>query len=310
MHIHAARRWTAAAVVVLLPVALLGAQQPDYAIKLHRPAVVGTTYLVVASAGEDQTMTTSVEGQAGPADTTSLSVELTAHVTTLAISANGKESKISMVIDKSKCASSGITSEVLPAGTTVVGVREGDDSIYSVNDTMVNPRATKCLKLALPVGGSDTSNDDRVFGTAARQKVGNSWPLNNALVSQELLKSSGLMVEPRNVSGSVRLADVASFAGQPALHIVGEIKMINVMVALPPAIAVKSSEFSAALSGLFPVDPSRAGGQSSMTMTGRVECEADANGHKARLLMTMSHRDERTITVEVPSETPRRTIPR
>ena len=309
MHIHAARRWTAAAVVVLLPVVLLGAQQ-DYAIKLHRPAVTGTTYVVVASAGEDQTMTTSIEGQSGPADTTSISVELTAHVTTLAISPNGKESKISLVIDKSKCAVSGITSEVLPAGTTVVGVREADESIYSVNDTMVNPRATKCLKLALPVGGSDTSNDDRVFGTAARQKVGSSWALNSALVSQELLKSSGLMVEPRNVSGSVRLADVASFAGQPALHIVGQIKMINVMVPLPPAIAVKSSEFTAALSGLFPVDPSRAGGQSSMTMTGRVECEADANGRKARLLMTMNQRDERTITVEAPSETPRRTTPR
>jgi len=309
MHIHAARRWTAAAVVVLLPVALSGAQQ-DYAIKLHRPAVVGTKYVVVASAGEDETMTTSVDGQSGPADTTSISVELTAHVTTLTIAPNGKESKITLVIDKSKCAASGITSEVLPAGTTVVGVRDGDESVYSVNDTMVNPRATKCLKLALPVGGSDSSNDDRVFGTTARQKVGSSWPLNSALVAQELLKASGLMVEPRNVTGSVRLAEVGSFADQPALHIVGEVKMINVVVPVPPGIAVKSSEFTAALSGLFPVDPSRAGGQSSTTMTGRVECEGDANGRRVRLLMTMNQRDERTITVEVPSETPRRTTPR
>jgi hypothetical protein len=308
MSTHVVRRWTIAAVVLLVP-ALLSAAQQDYAIKLHRPAIVGQKYLLVASASGDESMTASVDGQTAPSETTSIAVELTARVTTLAVTDAGKESKVSLVIEKSRCSASGIASELLAAGTTVVAAREGEFPIYSVNDTPVNSRATQCLKMVVPLG-SGSSNDDRVFGTKIRQKVGGSWPVNTKLAAEELFSASGLRVQPQDVSGSVRLTEVGSFNGQPALRIHGEMKLANVTVPLPAGVSVRSSEFKALMSGLFPVDAARTDGQFSLSMTGRVECEGQANGHTMQLVLTTTQREEHTITIEAQSETPSRTAPK
>src|SRR5262245_30471412 len=174
MRTHLARR-TAAVVVFLLGGALGAAQQQEYEIKLHRNAVVGQKHLLVASATKNQTMVTTMDGQAGPSQDITVTAEITAHLTTLAVTAAGKESKLSVLIDKSKCSADGVTSEIVVAGTTIVATRNAEASSYMVGNLPLNARAARCLSLLLPLSGSEETTDDVVFGTTAKQKVGSEW---------------------------------------------------------------------------------------------------------------------------------------
>ena len=274
-----------------------GAVAEDYEIKLTRAAAVGQKYLFVASAGSNETVVTTVDGQSGPAEETVMSAEITGRLTVLAVSPAGKELKASLVVEKSKCAAAGITSEIVRPGTTVIAER-GEGTNYSVNDSPVAPRAARCLKLVVPFSGGDSANDDAIFGTRKRQKIGSAWSMNAALAAEDLFKTSGLKVDPKDVTGTTRLIEVTSLNQRPALRLNGEMVMRNVAVPLPPVVSVKSSEFRATLSAVLPVDPAGTDRQMDMTMSGRVECEGGANGRTIRLVLITNQHLNQTMTAE------------
>jgi len=301
MRSHLDRRGLAAAVVILIAGVGVAAQQPaqqDYQIKLHRHSVAGRTYRFVASAAQSQTTVMTVDAQTGPSEDVAIAADLTGQLTTLAVTAHGKDAKVSLVIEQSKCAADGVTSPLLPPGTTVVAVRDGETTMYSVNDAPVNPRAARCLRIALPLNTDGKATDDDIFGTRARQKVGSAWPMNSTLAAEDLLAGSGLMVAPRDVSGSTRLTELTSFNDRPALRIDGEMALKNVSVPLPAGVTVRLGQFRAALSAVLPVDPARTDGQMSMKMAGRIECDGAVKGHVMRLIMTMTQRIEHTLTLQ------------
>jgi hypothetical protein len=152
--------------------------------------------------------------------------------------------------------------------------------------------------LLLPLSGSDQANDDAIFGTLKRQKVGSAWSMNSVLAADDLFKTTGLRVSARDLTGTTRLSDLTSFNEQPAMRISGEMVMRNVTMPLPPGVSVKSSEFRAQMSALLPVDPARTDGQVGMTMSGRIECDGETSVRSVRVVVLVSQRTDRTLTID------------
>jgi hypothetical protein len=264
----------------------------DYEIKLSRTVKVGDRYGVVATGTTEQHMTMTVAGQPAPPRDQVMSASLAAKAEVLTATAGGREAKSSFTISKFTRTSGAQTDEPLPAGTVVVAERVGTKTEFKVGDAPVSPELAKVLGLLINLESDQGANDDVVFGTKARQKVGDSWPIDTAAAAADAAAKAGLKIDPANITGSATLAEVQ----KEGLKVAGTMQMKDVGIPLPPGMAVTTSAFSAKFSGVFPLDASKRAVNSAMSMDGKVECGGKVGDKELTMVMTMKQAKDVTFS--------------
>jgi hypothetical protein len=198
-------------VFTLLPDSSRG-QAADYEIRLHRPGKAGERYRVTAVGRDTKTSTTTSEGRTPRLNRYELGVELEGTVTILEVAAAGVR-KAEIRIERAARDENGKRAELLPAGTIVTELRRGASQVFEVKGQPLPADTGEALGLVL----SETSveNDDELFGSSRRRKLGERWSVDPAGVAALFSRPSGgrrMAVTARDVTGSVRLDRIA-FSG-------------------------------------------------------------------------------------------------
>jgi hypothetical protein len=123
--------------------------------------------------------------------------------------------------------------EVLPPGTKVIARLSGDETKYTVrNDdadeeseppTAVESILPGVLALHNPRG---RTRDAEMFGGTRPRKVGESWPV-DAQAAAKVYSQNQLEMEPKDITGTVKLLGVQTYNGRECLHVAVDMEVAN-----------------------------------------------------------------------------------
>lgn len=293
---HSFTKFAVATLVLSFCVSHLAAQ--DFSILLNRKVKAGDQYGVTGIGHSQQLMNMSMNGQAMPAKQEEMDVEFVAAATVVEATPNGREKRTSFIITKATRTVKGMGSELLPAGTVMVAERVGSKTQFTVDGQPLAADVAKAIDLIVSMGSDEGANDDIIFGTKERKKVGDSWPLNAKAAAEDMTsKSNGAMkLTEKSISGTTTLVEIVKAKTGDALHLAATMKMTDVTLDLPPGMKVESSHFDAQMKGLFPADPAKRSLSQFMAMQGEIVCGGMVGDRTMAMTMTMKQSADITFT--------------
>jgi len=210
------------------PVATV-AENPAYKIRLEQPARAGDRgrlEIIVAETTTDQTRwsgypqimtSTYTRGSRLVGDFEILGADKLGNVTSLACT----------VESCSKFAGSDGSDEqtLLQRGDRLVARETRTATAFLVNGKKADAGAEAFLALLirLEAKAREVSQDD-VFGTREKKHVGDTWPINGAVMAKHYA-AYDTQLAPEDVVGSVKLAGVESVHGEPCLKVEAEVEL-------------------------------------------------------------------------------------
>lgn len=231
------------------------AAAPRYAVKLDRAQRAGQRWRVRARSRHE--VSTSL-GEDAPPPLAELgfdevrSADLTAVVTVLEVSAEGREVRTEYVVERLRVDLGEGTYEPLTPGARIV-VTRGDPPTITVDGTTAPDRLVETLELVLETG--EDLDDDAVFGTDVLQPVGGSWP-----IDQDAARADFIDLTPGSpvgaLEGTMQLVERISVAGRPALRVRGYLRARDLRLEELPAAEVTHAAVYLQVEGVYPVDPS------------------------------------------------------
>lgn len=265
----------------------------DYTIKFTRTATVGERYRVISQGSDEQYIYTRINDQEQRPRGEGFQAELIADCEVLALTQTGRETKTRLVVEKFTRTASGQTVELLPAGAIVLAERVGNKTVFTTDGSEATPVVVKALEVVgVSMAGDDGADDDTIFGTTGRKKIGEAWPINGAAAAADLVKL-GIPAEAANVTGTTTLVEVVTQENQELLRLSATLKMTGVNPPVPPGFTVQSSLFTSEHSGLFPVDLTKRSRLESTALNFEVAVSGTQNGQP--VVMTMSKKGSREV---------------
>lgn len=266
-------------------------QAQDYEVRLARPTTVGSKYHLTATDSETVKSRLTTGDKVLKATDEGVVLELVADAVVLEVDAKGHATRKSFTVVSSKITKDGTTNALLPTGTLIVASAQGGNVIFQVDGKPVEDSVAKALSSVLSVY-SGHSDDDEVFGTRSRKKLGESWGVNtDAAIA--MLKELGVEARKEDVKGSTMLEK----ATKNHLFINAWMSATNVLFPLPEGFKAENGSFRFDISGSFP-DVTSDGSmdetqKSSFQTTGRRD--ATANTPELRFTVVL----ENTATFQV-----------
>jgi hypothetical protein len=225
----------------------------DYQIRLQQPGKVGMMYRLSGIGAQTDRATITSGGKMIQSTENVFTVELTAEVTELETEAKGHVTRKSLIVISSKITKGSASEPLLPQGTVVLATVEGGRTVFKVNGESVADDVAKGLSSLISVytGGPD---DDEVFGTRIRRRVGESWSLDADAVTA-FLKEIDAQAPKEAISGKTTLLKVED----NHLFISASMIVKQLVMPLPSGFKCDAGEFRAEFSGRFPVGQSNSG---------------------------------------------------
>ncbi len=186
----------------------------DYAVRLNRTAAVGLKRLVVGSVeSDDKSSGGAASTQMREQHDTVISYVVATKV--LEVSPEGNPRRVEVTVRRLNKTSAGVTVELAKPGETYTASLQGRQRVVDLNGTPIAADLQEALATAAGLRNDDDPNDDDLFGTRDRQRVGASWPANTALFAHT--GAQQVTFDPRGVSGTVTLAAERQVKGVPCL---------------------------------------------------------------------------------------------
>ena len=254
-----ARPRPAAAVLVTLALlvggsaATAGAAAQDYEIKLVRPPKVGQRYTVSVEGAIVRTATLKVAGKEAGRNNSGYGVVLEGTVEVLAVNADGEEGKAACTVKRFVRVTPDGEAEMVPAGRVVTAEGSREDTTFTLDEGDLSGEAKEALELVFRMGEEDGYNDDKIYGTAQRQPVGGSWPVNQQAASDEA-KADKFLFEPADIVASLKVEGVERSGDVECLRIAGQTEIKRFTSEAPEGMTFDTGSLKAKYSGLFPVD--------------------------------------------------------
>ena len=226
----------------------------EFTIRLTRPSLSGQRYRLVAEASRTRHVVTKKDGAVVAEQQSKKSIELDAVVTVSRLNAKGRVAQKMLVIQRCVQIEGKNRQELLAKGDVVIIAKLDSTPTFRLVGGVMTPSVTKALELIFGTK-SRAADDDELFGSRQRRKVGESWPINAEAVARSL-KSEGIEVKSEQVSGKMQLARRLKYAKIDSLHISGRMKLANVAfsAAVLPGYELVSASAEGTFSGVFPIN--------------------------------------------------------
>jgi hypothetical protein len=229
------------------------ARAQDYEIKLVRPPAVGQKYTMTAEGAIVRASTLKLDGREARKTDNGYGVRLEGTVEVLAVNADGEEGKATCTVVKCVRTTRDGETELVPAGRVITAEGGKADTTYSLDQGELPDDVKEALRLVFRMGEEDGYNDDKIYGTAQRQPVGGSWPLDPKLASEEA-KADEMVFDPADISGSLSIEKVERVGDVECLRIGGTTEIKKFTAKPPTGMTFETGSLKAKYSGLFPVD--------------------------------------------------------
>lgn len=262
-------------------------QGADYEIRLHRPGKAGERYHLSAIGHDSKVSHLAAPGREPRSHRAEFSVELEGLVTILEVDTTGVR-RAAVRIGKALRTAEGKSSELLPAGATVTELRRGSSQDFELDGRPAGAGLREGLALVL--SETDGANDDELFGTAARRRVGERWPVNGARLaaffSRPAADGAAFAVAARHVTGQARIARLVPCGALDCLQVEG-----SGAIALqgsgfgPRDFKPERSSLEFVFGGLFPLDAALPPLQESSRLTIRYRGRRAAAGEQPAVTM-------------------------
>ena len=215
----------------LLAATLSAAADQAYTIKLHRPAKAGERFRVDLE-GHMKSRSAQQVGDLESADTEQWRAHLKGTVEIGKVNAVGNPTELQVTVESFTMKEGKFTEAAVEKGG-VIRARyvkgETEFEYLDVESGLGVPvregRLQEALKLLFTLGGQQT--DDQPFGTAKKQKVGSSWKVDPKAVAASA-KEDDVVVDPKNVSGQMKITKAARVDGHDCLELNGQFKVTGV----------------------------------------------------------------------------------
>lgn len=197
-----------------------------------------------------------------------------AEVTVKAVSAKGESTAEDHKVIKLEITAKGATKTPIAKDAVVVATVKDGKEHFAVDGKPLGRKVRAVLKDIVNLDDGDGIDEEKVFGTADKKKVGDSWDVNvkDLVASWEAkFKGSALPLKAENITGKVTLAGDKEMNGIKALQLTMIVTMKNVAPPMGPVKAEKG-DMTVSLEGWIPQDPaSNAGNGGTKKMTMHIE---------------------------------------
>ena len=173
-------------------------------------------------------------------------VQFTADATVLETDAKGHITAKSFSVVSSKITQDGVTKPLLPPGSVILAKVQGEEKVFHLNGKPVDDNLKKVLSFVIQLysGGLD---DNELFGTRERKKVGESWSISDEAM-MKFLKEFELKLPKEELKSKMTLVNVED----NHLHISGTLAAKNGQVLLPEGFKSETSEVGMDFFGKYP----------------------------------------------------------
>jgi hypothetical protein len=238
-------------VMRLILVAIVGSLIPfsaygqRYSIKLDAHEKAGQSYHLIAWSTEKTTVDLRAAAQVLQQSEDLLAAEISADVTILEASAAGWATRKRFKVLSSKVTRSGTSSPILPDGTQVMASIQNGETLYEVDQTLVDEKTARALRVLIGLHVTSVANDD-MFGTPTPKKIGERWPA-GVDAMKKLLKEIGDQSSNPEITGSSTLEKVEN----NHIFLRASVRVRNVL--LPGQLTTEGGEIETELWGRFPI---------------------------------------------------------
>ncbi len=217
-----------------------------FAVRIDRARRVGYRGKVSIALRTTRTRITEQGGEIVTREEESQDIELEATEKVLQVDATGDAVEVELAVEKLSVQNAAGRTELIPRGR-IVTVERGAFKVGFRSADTLSPAAEKALAELVPTRSSGPT-DDEVFGIAAPQAIGASWPVNATLAARDLGAHLPVTAQPPVIRGQSQLVGLAQVAGQTCLEVTGEIDVG------PTAGPSETTEIRSTFRMLLPVD--------------------------------------------------------
>lgn len=213
------RRILMHAVIAAVFLAASHAFAQDYEIRLTRDVRAGEKYNLTASGSLSEKMIMSAQGQVIQKNASTHEMMLEGIVTVLEVDDLKEERKLSLDISRCLVSAGGESGqkEVLKKGTQIVAQRKNGHDEFLVDGEAAAKDVATLLGHFISLRSGHV-NDDHIFGTKERKKVGDSWPVNRDKAAADLT-AKGIKVARENITGNTTLEKLVEVDGRKCLKL-------------------------------------------------------------------------------------------
>ena len=231
----------------------------SYTIQLHRPSKPGAEFRVDLD-GRMKTESKQKFGDTESGDTEQWQARLKGTVKIGKVNETGNPTELRITVDSFQLTEGKFTDEAVEKGGVLRARYVKDETEFEYLDVesglgvpVREGNLKDALKLLFSLGGKTT--DDKIFGTAQKQKVGSTWKIDPKSVAASA-KEDKVIVDPKNVTGEMKITKAVKVAGADCLEMSGVFKVTGVKPPqrFPRNLRVVKSEMVGKFFTQLPVD--------------------------------------------------------
>jgi len=222
----------------------------EYPIKLDRPVTVG----------DRTTRSTTITGKlhivAKDANatlddrTTTYTIDYAAEITVLAVDSTGYVTKDTHRIVKCRRFQGDVSTDYFQPGALVTASFENGQEVFTKDAQPVTPQQAGILRTIITLNPY-APTEDQILGTTEPRKVGDVWPVNATLLTQDV---AGEMPKGPTYSGKAQLVGLVPVSGVDCLEIRIDVSNSSFAPMAPRGVTVVSGASNLTATSDYPVD--------------------------------------------------------
>ncbi len=227
-----------------------------YKVQLSPPSKVGDRFRMEVSATLRQVFASRIDGKERRVDTTNR-LDVVAVGEVLEVNARGQVLRSAYKIKR--CVGTGAKGEreLLAEGTTLTVRRNGPKPRMDADSRALSKTDLRWLRLVFSTR-TPSYTDQEIFGASGPRRVGDAWTIDTDKAA-ELLKSSGAVIDPADVSGTTTLVAARPCGKETCLTVTTALSGSQVRLSkVPPTATLLDSGMSGTSRQVFPLKPGAA----------------------------------------------------
>jgi hypothetical protein len=263
----------------------------DYKIQFVRPAKVGEQFTTAISAKKSETTQTLLNGEPDKKTTRSLTAQCQGTLKVLQIDdKTGVVTKIRYEVDR---LTRDDDESYYPAGTVIIAKKDGSETAFEIDGERPDAEHTEVLSMLLDASSPNgiSSRDDST-GTTARQKVGDSWPINAGKIAS-YYADGGTPVTADELKGQSTLASVKKLDGVDVMVIKSKITADGFSKDLDGGASLSDGKMTTEVTDVLPIDISLPVVSLSSKLTSTVTINPPLGSRKSVINTRIERRERR-----------------